>query len=185
VPCPSCGSPIGFPARACTSCKAVVPAALREALERRLEAADDDFRDGRANVRAASTILLVLALVTLAAAVGKYALEITSDFASPEDKRSALEELLVQCGLAAIFFGCVAWVKRSPLAGMASGFLVWMVVQVAAAIASPLSAMPIGLGGFVSSFLRLVVFLFLVRGLVAAGRGQRLIRKMTRSAAHR
>jgi hypothetical protein len=157
-----------------------VPTAVRDALERRLEAADEDFRDGRGAIRSASTTLLLLGVVSVAAGLGKYLLEVTSDFASPTEKGGALGELLVQLAVGAVFFGCVAWSSRSPLPAVAVGFVVWLLVQVGTTIASPISALPIGVGGFVGAFLRLVVFLFLVRGLIAAVRGQRMIRRMTR-----
>ena len=153
---------------------------MRDALEQRLEAADEDFRDGRAAIRSAATILLLLALLSLVAGLGKYVLEVTSDFASPTEKVASLGQLLVQLTVSAVFLGCFARARRSPLPAVAVGFLVWLLAQVAATIASPVSALPIGVVGFVSAFLRLVIFLFLVRGLVAAVRGQRLIRRMTR-----
>jgi hypothetical protein len=112
---------VGFPGRACHSCKAVVPAAVRDALEQRLEAADEDFRDGRAAIRSASTILLLIGLVSFAAGLGKYALEVTSDFASPTEKIGALVELVVQLAVSGVFFGCVAWTKRTPLPAVAVG----------------------------------------------------------------
>lgn len=179
VPCPSCAAPVGFPGRTCPSCKATVPAAVRDALEQRLEAADEDFRDGRAATRSAATILLLIALVSLAAGMGRFGLEVTSDFASPTEKVGALVELAVQLAVSAVFFCCVAWTKRSPLPAVAVGFLVWLLAQVGATIVSPLSALPIGVAGFVGAFLRLAIFLFLVRGLVAAIQGQRMIRRMT------
>lgn len=157
-----------------------MPAAVRDALEQRLEAADDDFRDGRAATRSAATILLLLALVSFAVGLGGYALEVTSDFASPADKVGDLGALAVELAVGAVFLGCFVWAKRNPLPAVALGFLAWLVAQVGATIASPISALPIGAAGFVGAFLRLVVFLFLVRGLVAAVRGQRLIRRMTR-----
>jgi hypothetical protein len=181
VPCPSCAAPVGFPGRVCSSCKAVVPAAVRDALERRLEAADEDFREGRAATRSAATILLLLALVSVALGLGRYALEVTSDFASPAEKAGALGELVVQLAVGAVFFGCFAWAKRNPLAAVATGFLVWLLPQVGATIAQPISALPIGVVGFVNAFLRLAIVLILIRGLVAAARGQRLIRKTTSS----
>lgn len=153
---------------------------MRDALEQRLEAADDDFRDGRAATRSAATILLLLALVSLALGLGRYALEVTSDFASPAGRVGALGALAVQLAVGAVFFGCFAWARRNPLPAVALGFLVWLVAQVGATVASPISALPIGAVGFMSAFLRLAIFLLLVRGLVAAIRGQRLIRRMTR-----
>ena len=157
-----------------------MPAAVRNALERRLEAADEDFRYGWASIRAASTMLLIIALASLAASLGRYALEVTSEFASATDRVGATGDLLVQLAVSAVFFGCAAWARRSPLPAVSLGFLVWLLVQVGATIASPISSLPIGVAGFLNAFLRLAVFLFLVRGLVAAVRGQRLIRKMTR-----
>jgi hypothetical protein len=157
-----------------------VPAVVRDALEQRLEAADDDFRDGRVAIRSASTILLVIGLVSLAAGLGKYGLEVTSDFASPKDKVDALRELLAQLVVSGVLFGCVAWAKRNPLPAVAVGFLVWLLAQVGATIVAPVFALPIGPGGFMAAFLRLAIFLVLVRGLFAAVRGQRVIRRMTR-----
>ncbi|HEY8019810.1 MAG TPA: hypothetical protein VIH93_01840 [Thermoanaerobaculia bacterium] len=180
VPCPSCSAAVGFPGRLCRSCGAVVPAAVREALERRLEAADEDFRDGRAATRSASMILLLLALVSLGGGLGKYALEVSSDLAGRQDQVGALGELAMALAVGAVFFGCFAWARRNPLPAVASGLGVWLLAQVASTIASPISALPIGVGGFVRAFLRLAILLFLVRGLVAAARGQRLLRRMTR-----
>jgi hypothetical protein len=179
VPCPSCAAPVGFPGRVCPSCKALVPAAVRDALEQRLEAADEDFRDGRAATRSAATILLLLALVSLAAGLGRYGLEVTSDFVSPPEKIGALGGLVVQLAVSAVFFACCAWAKRAPVPAVALGFLVWVLAQIGATFASPISALPIGISGFVIAFLRLLIFLFLVRGLAAAIRGRRLIRKIT------
>jgi hypothetical protein len=43
---------------------------------------------------------------------------------------------------------------------------------------SPLSALPIGLSGFLVAFMRFAVLLLLVRGLVAALRDRSVMRKM-------
>ena len=180
VPCPSCAADIGFPGRVCPSCHVSTSRELRDALERRLEAADDQFRDARERLRSAASVLLVLGLLTLAAGLGRYFLETTSDFASPADMSSAAGDLVTQLALGSVYLGCAFWAKRSPRGAMALALIVWLGVQVAATIHSPISALPMGLGGFLYSFLRLVVFLFLVRGLIAAARGHAVVRTMTR-----
>jgi hypothetical protein len=164
----------------CSRCGAAVPPDRRAALEARLEAADEDFRDGRANVRTASNILLLLSLITMALGVGQYVLMATSGFESSAERAAWLAALVLQLALGAVFLGCFAWVKASPVLAIATGLVVWLGVQIAVTVALPLTAIPMGLVSFLAAFLRLVVFVLLVRGLVAAVRGQSLIRKLMR-----
>jgi hypothetical protein len=180
VPCSSCTAPVGFPGRRCPRCGAGLSSDLRAALEARLEAADEDFRDARANVRTASSILLQLALITMAIGVGEYVLMATSGFDAPAERAEWAAELVLQLALGAVFLGCFAWVKDSPVLAIATGLVVWLGVQIAVTVALPLTAMPMGLAGFLVAFYRLVVFVLLVRGLVAAVRGRALLRKVTR-----
>jgi hypothetical protein len=179
VPCAACSAPVGFPGRVCPSCSAVVPFASRKALEQRLEAADDDFREARTAVRSAATILLLIALLCVAVGLGRYLLEVSSDLASSSDRVGALAGLAANVAVGAVLFGCAFAAKRHPLPAVGMGFLVWLLAQVGALIASPISALPIGITGFVVAFLRLAILLLLVRGLLAAIRGQRLVRRMT------
>jgi hypothetical protein len=180
VPCPSCAAPVGFPGRVCPSCRADVPRALRDALEARLESADEDFRDGRSNVRTASTILLLLALLSLALGAGRYILAAMSGFDASDERAAALAQLVFDALVGGVLLACFAWARRSPVFAITAGLLAWTGIQVAETIVSPASALPAGLVGFLNSFWRLVVLLLLVRGLIAALRGQALIRKMTR-----
>jgi hypothetical protein len=153
---------------------------MRDALEARLEAADEDFRDGRANIRSASTILLILSLLSLAMGVGRYVLEATSGFDARAERAAALTQLVFDVVVSGAFLACFAGVRRRPVLAIAAGLLAWAGIQVAETVVSPISALPVGFDGFLHSFLRLVVLLFLVRGLLAAIRGQALISKMTR-----
>jgi hypothetical protein len=179
VPCPSCAAPVGFPGRVCPSCKAQVPRPQRDALEARLESADEDFRDGRANIRTAGTILLLLSLLSFALGAGRYLLGTSTGFESGADRLVALVQLAPDAVAGGVFLACFAVARRSPVIAIAAGLLLWTANQVAQTVASPISALPFGLVGFVNAFLRLVVLLLLVRGLVAAIRGRALIRKMT------
>jgi hypothetical protein len=180
VACPSCSAEIGLPARICSSCHAALPRELGDELERRLEAADEDFRDARADVRSAASVLFVVGPLTLLVGLGRYLAEITSGFGSGEDKSGAAIALVIQLALGSVLLACAFWVNRSPRLGVALGLLAWSSAQVALTIQSPLSALPIGLGGFLYGFIRLAVFVLLVRGLIAAARGQAIIARMTR-----
>jgi hypothetical protein len=163
----------------CPSCKAIVPHTVRDALEARLESADEEFRDARSNVRRAASILLVIALFTAFLAVGRYALDVSSELDGAAERASALAELLVELALSGVLLGCFALVKRWPVPAMSAGLVAWLVAQIAATIENPLTAIPFGASGLLRSFSRLVVLVLLVRGLTGAIRGQALIRRMT------
>jgi hypothetical protein len=155
------------------------PYRVRDALEARLESADEDFRDARANVRRAASILLLIALFTAFLAVGRYVLDVSSELDGPAERTNALAELLVELALSGFLLGCFACVKRWPVSAVSAGLAAWLAAQVAMTIANPLTAIPLGLSGFLGAFLRLVVLLLLVRGFIGAIRGQALIRRMT------
>jgi hypothetical protein len=180
VACSSCAAEVGFPGRVCPSCHKALPSELADELERRLEAADEDFRDARTDLRSAGSILLVVGLWTLLAAVGRYLIEITAAFASSEDKIGAAMDLVIQLVLGSVLLACAGEVRYRPRLAVAAGLLVWLSVQVALTIQAPLTALPFGFGGFLFGFLRLGVFLLLVRGVIAAVRGQAIIARMTR-----
>jgi hypothetical protein len=162
----------------CPSCGKVVPLPLREALEARLEASDEDFREARAKVRSAATTLLVLALLHAGAGLLRFLVERSSGFQDATEKVRAVASLIAYLAMGAVLFGCYAWCARAPIRATAVGLGTWLTLQVAATIASPLSALPIGLSGFLVAFVRFAVLLLLVRGLVAALRGRSVMCRM-------
>jgi hypothetical protein len=178
VPCSSCASPIGFPGLVCPSCGKVVPLPLREALEARLEASDEDFREAKAKIRSAATTLLVLALLHAGAGLLRFLVETSMGFQDAAEKAMAAANLIAYLGMGTVLFACYAWCARSPVRATAVGLGTWLTLQVAATIASPLSALPIGLSGFLVAFVRFAVLLLLVRGLVAALRAWSVMRRM-------
>jgi hypothetical protein len=178
VPCPSCAGPIGFPDRACPACKAETPSALRDALEARLEGADKDYGEGKAKLRAARSMLLLLSLLSVAMGVGWYALMAMSGFDTRKEHAAELDQFLFEVFVGGALFACFIWAKRKPVPALAAGLVVWVGVQVAKTIEWPLTALPFGLVGFLHNFLRLAVLLLLVRGLAGAVRGQAIIRRM-------
>src|ERR1019366_4549650 len=127
----------------------VVSLPLREGLEARLEASDEDFREAKAKIRSAATTLLVLSLLHAGAGLLRFLVETSSGFQDAADRGRAIVNLIAYLAMGAVLFGCYALCARAPVRATAVGLGTWLTLQVGATIASPLSALPIGLSGFV------------------------------------
>jgi hypothetical protein len=92
-----------------------------------------------------------------------------------------LLQLFFDALVSGVFFASFAWARYKPVPAIAGGLIVWLGIQIAETIASPITALPFGLTGFLHAFLRLVVLLLLVRGLVGSIRGQAMLRRLTRA----
>lgn len=132
------------------------------------------FRELKQKGRSASTIVLMLACLHLGMGLVLYFVRRQSDLV-PTDASTA-EDVAVLIANVAIGFtmlACFAWSKRAPLAALTAALGGWLGVHALAAATSPLTL----LGGL---FVKILVFVLLARGMLAAAQAAALKRKIVR-----
>lgn len=183
VPCPACPGWIRFGDRVCPSCRAPVAREIAAALDERLEASDEDYRDLKGHVRTASGVLLVLAIVYAALGlIGWYA-GAASDLAplTADERAEAWLSLVSNLAIAAVFVGCFAWARRSPLRALGVATAFWLVVQLAVMGSGGRSWFYAFLAGFGWYGIAKLGTLFLVaRGLLSAWRAAMLRERLSK-----
>jgi hypothetical protein len=188
VPCPSCPGWIRFGDRACPSCRAKVPPELSAALDERLEASDEDYRDLKGHVRTASGVLLVLgAVYAVLGIVAWYAGTVGNVTPPTAEERvetwvSVISNLLVS----GAFLGCFAWARRSPLPALAVATAFWITVQLAVIVGAGQSWFYAFLAGFGwYGIMKLGTLGLVGRGFWGAWKASRLRARMSKRDAER
>jgi hypothetical protein len=172
VPCQGCGAALGFAERRCRQCGARPTREVSDALHARLSAASADYRDLQDQISAARTVLLLLALTHLALVVLAYAHVERSPFPAPELEASMRLLLLTDLALGALF-AVLWWLgRRFPAVSMFAGTGAWLLLQTTLFVfSSPLSL-------FAGAWLKGVVLILLLRGLVAGVKAHRCLAKL-------
>ncbi|MGE0867116.1 MAG: hypothetical protein AB7P03_01045 [Kofleriaceae bacterium] len=145
------------------------------ALDRRLEAANPDFRAFRTNLATASMTLLVVAAAHLVLGLVLYVFAADSTLAPPTaaELTGARFDLLSNVFVAAAMIGCFVWARSAPIPALTTALVIWIAVQVVSLL----------FGGVVLISLRisvakLIAFALLVRGIVSAVSAARLRAKL-------
>ncbi|HUJ63675.1 MAG TPA: hypothetical protein VLX92_34485 [Kofleriaceae bacterium] len=166
VPCPSCTAAVRFGERGCPSCGHALPASSRKALERRLEAASNQFRALKHNQLVASASVVVIGAGSIALGLVLYWL----DTDALGETATALSRARVELGcnllVGVVMAGCFAWSRRAPTAALSTALVVWLASQ-----ASFASLVGVGAFGMISVrviIIKVVVFALLIRGIVSA-----------------
>lgn len=165
VPCPSCSAAIHYGRGACPSCRRPVPRQLREALEARLEAMSEDFRDLKAHAGRAAIVLLVVAILHAGFGIVRCAVELSAGMVthSRNDYVEAFTGLFGNLVVGAVMLGCFAWARRVPVPALSAGLIFWLGAQVLTVVLGGLVVLsiPLMLGKIVATFV-------LVRGILSA-----------------
>lgn len=173
VPCQSCGEQVRFGYSKCAKCGAVVSRAAKHALHARLAASSDDYRELLDQVSSARTALLIASLLYLVigaiAFVGSSGAHVT-----PEHDWAVGGAFLVNALVASAFLG-LWWLARTrPAFAMASAVVLWLAFQALLAVVFPV-AVRSGL------WMKGVVAILMIRGIIAAFRAHAFRRKLQRS----
>lgn len=172
VPCERCGAAIRFGNARCPSCTKTVTHDLRSALERRLHESSDDFRDLREQTRSASAVVLITALAYLASGVIGYLAHTRAVVRFAEDDAAAIAALVERSSIGLVLCVLSALVPRHPTRFLTAALVVWLLVQVLAALVTPLTI-------WHALWLKLVALVLLVRGIFAAVAADRMLRKLS------
>jgi hypothetical protein len=165
VPCPSCSAAIHLGRGVCPSCRLPVPRQLREALEARLEAMSEDFRDLKAHAGRAAIVLLVIAILHVGFGIAWCAVELSAGMVTPSrnDYVEAFAGLFGNLVVGAAMLGCFAWARRARVPALSAGLIFWLGAQVLTVVLGGLIVLsvPLTLG-------KIVVTFVLVRGILSA-----------------
>jgi hypothetical protein len=173
VPCQGCGEQIGFGQLKCSRCGSKVPRELTAALHERLEAASSDYRDLRDSIASARSVLLIGALVYLANGVLAFAASNRRQFESEEDHELSLYLLLFDVVCSAVFAAVWWFAKHRPALAILLAGAFYVSIQALVALAIP-STIVTGL------WIKGIVVILLVRGMVAAIRANTLLKAFGR-----
>jgi hypothetical protein len=176
VPCSACAKPIRFQDRACRACGAVVPASLRNALETRLEASDEDFREAKQRVRSAALTALILGLLHIGWPALRFVLARTGASAGVAADAGDVAALVADCLIGGVMLACFAWARRAPLPALLTAFLVWAGVHGVAALLSPATLLS-------GPFLKITGAVLLARGILSAWKASTVLRRLARTPA--
>lgn len=159
-----------------------MPRALESALEDRLEAADEEFRELRGHVRSASMVLLVLAVLYAAFGLVAWFAGLAIDLvpSSSTEREEAWISLAANLAMGGGLFGCFLWARRSPLPAIGAAAVLWLAAQVGVVVASgqPLFYWLLsGLGWY--GVMKLVTLLLLARGLLSGWRAARMRERLS------
>jgi hypothetical protein len=166
VPCAHCSAPITFRDEACPACRKGIPGPLRAALEARLEAADEDFRDMLSSVRSATILYAGHAAIIFFFA--------RNASMAPEQRGAAAADALAlgpDFVLAAAIFACFLWARRAPGPATGTALAFWIGVQAITALFAPLTI-------FQGVPFKLVILFLLGRGVLAALRASAVRKRL-------
>jgi peptidoglycan/LPS O-acetylase OafA/YrhL len=144
---------------------------LRDALHERLEASSSDYRELRDGIASARSVLLIGALVYLANGIFAFAASSRRQFETEEDHELSLYLLLfdIVCGTV---FAVIWWLaKNRPALAILLAGVFWVAIQALVAIAIPATIVT-GL------WLKGIVVILLVRGIVAAVRANAVLKSL-------
>lgn len=171
VPCASCGVAIVFGQSKCTQCGAKPSSEARAALHERLAAASEDYRDLQSQIVSGRTALLVASLVYLGTSAFGLFLTENATFKDDEAVAAAREALLSNALFACLFLGFWWLSKHKPTLGLLSAAAVWLVSQLLILLLDPLS-------GFSGLWVKGVVAILMIRGIIAALRANLFTRRV-------
>lgn len=172
MPCQGCGEALGFGDQRCPKCSARPTRDVRDALHARLSAASADYRDLQDQISAARTVLLLLALVHLAVVVFAYLHVERTPFPAPELEASMRLLLLTDLALGGLF-AVLWWLGRKfPATSVFAATGLWLLLQATLFVfSSPLSL-------FAGAWLKAVVLILLLRGLIAGVKAHRYLTRL-------
>jgi hypothetical protein len=176
VPCQSCSGPIGFGDIACPRCHVPVPVGARSSLEARLAASSSEFRELKDTIETARTTLLALGAVEIG--YGVFLGFIRANAEQSFESGISAETVVTVVGsmfTGAIFFGLFFLVQSRPATALWLALGTWLAPQVVEAIAFPLSV-------FRFAALKLMVLVFLVRGILSARKAQTIRQRLSDEA---
>ena len=181
VPCAKCNVPVGIKDDVCPSCRAPVSRQLRAALEARLDASDEDYRDAKLTARRASAVPLVVGAVCLTIAGVLLYADLATDLGGQGLASTTVATCIGAAVLGLLLIACFVWTRRAPVAGLGAALAIWLVAIALAVGASPLQWLVhsfASLRGVLQLFATIVGLFILARGLAAALRVRRLRRAM-------
>jgi hypothetical protein len=179
VPCEGCGEAIGFGSTKCRRCGLRLSRAARGALHDRLAASSEDYRDLQAQILSGRTVLLVAALAYLVFA-GFWGPELYSEW-PPEEGSLLAVAFLLDVALGATLLLCWLVSRFWPATGLLLASGLWLATQVVLIVVSVLLGSPFLV--FSGLWLKGVVAILMIRGIVAGLRARSLIQRLaTRSS---
>jgi hypothetical protein len=179
VPCEGCGEAIGFGQRKCKRCGQRLSGAARSALHARLAASSEDYRDLQAQILSGRTVLLIAALAYLAFA-SFWGPELYKEW-PPDEGGLLLVAFLIDVSLGSAFLLCWLVSRFWPATGLLLAAGLWLATQAALLTVSVLVGSYFLI--FSGLWLKGVVAILMIRGIVAGIRARRLVAKLTPSSA--
>jgi hypothetical protein len=184
VPCASCRAEVHVGDDFCQSCGAVVPAALKRALNERLEATDPEARQ---RIKKASGALLLVAVLFVFGGLVMFAmtmrttnealeklrelpasaeLMVEGKLYTVERLREAVERepyqvLVTNVVLAAMMAALHVWSRRSPLPALVTGLAIFVTVHAVSAVLDPKTL-------FMGLIIKIIAIVAFVQGIRAA-----------------
>jgi len=179
LPCEGCGEAVGFGHRKCVRCGLRLSSAARSALRARLEASSEDYRDLQAQILSGRTVLLVASLAYLVFA-GFWGPELYKEW-PPEEGSLLAVAFVIDVAIGASLLLCWLVSRVWPATGLLLAAGLWLMTQVALLAASVL------LGSYFLIFsglwLKAIVGVLMIRGIVAGLRARRLVARLTHRAS--
>ena len=175
LPCEGCAEPIGFGQAKCPRCGLRMSRAARNALHARLAASSEDYRDLQAQILSGRTVLLVAALAYLVFA-SFWGPELYAEW-PPEEGSLLAVAFLLDVAMGASLLLCWLVSRRWPATGLLLASGLWLATQVALLAISVL----VGFYFLVFSglWLKGVVAILMIRGIVAGIRARSLVARLT------
>jgi hypothetical protein len=176
LPCEGCGEAVGFGHRKCVRCGLRLSSAARSALRARLEASSEDYRELQAQILSGRTVLLVASLAYLGFA-GFWGPELYKEW-PPEEGSLLAVAFVLDVAVGTSLLLCWVVSRVWPATGLLLAAGLWLATQVA------LLAISVVVGSYFLVFsglwLKGVVAILMIRGIVAGLRARRLVESLTR-----
>ncbi len=158
-------------------------AELREAIEASLEAAHSEYREANQRVRRSATVLLMVALLYLSFGLLLYLVSAGDEFTplTELESRQRIGALVDNTLVGSALLGSYFATRRAPLPAFVAALGVWMAQVLAFSLApSTLLLAFLSASGVALLMAKIVVFVLLVLGAVAAHRRNEILRALAR-----